>query len=79
MIIVCKGTSIPARLSPSNEKYEQYVNLTVGKNYTTLSDFNDDDFMVELVDDAGEKCWYPKNNFYSLESYRDYKLRKIGI
>lgn len=46
MIIVCKGTSMPARLSPFNEKYEQYFNLTVGKNYTALSDFNDDDFMV---------------------------------
>ena len=73
MIIVCKWTSIPARLE------EQYVNLTIGKNYKALSDFNDSDFMVEMIDDAGEKCWYPKNNFYSLEAYRDYKLRKIGI
>lgn len=73
MIIVCKWTSIPGRLE------EQYVNLTKRKNYTSLSDFNDSDIMVEIVDDAGDKCWYPKNNFYCLDKYRDYKLRKIGI
>lgn len=73
MIIVCKHTLTPGRLN------DQYVNLTVGKNYTALSDFNDGDFMIEIVDDAGENCWYPKINFYSLDSYRDYKLRKIGI
>ena len=73
MIIVCKNTPIPGRLE------EQYINLTIGKNYTALSDLNDSDMMVEIIDDVGEKCWYPKNNFYSLEAYRDYKLRKIGI
>jgi hypothetical protein len=70
MIIVCKVTSMQGRLE------EQYINLTIGKNYTALSD---SDMMVEMIDDAGEKCWYPKNNFYSLEAYRDYKLGKIGI
>jgi hypothetical protein len=73
MIIVCKVTSMQGRLE------EQYINLTIGKNYTALSDFNDIDMMIEMVDDAGDKCWYPKNNFYSLEAYRDYKLGKIGI
>lgn len=73
MKVVCKWTSIPGHLE------EQYVNLTKGKNYTALTDFNNTDFMVKMIDDAGEKCWYPKINFYSLESYRDYKLRKIGI
>lgn len=74
MIIVCKQTSIPGLGG-----IEKYINLTKGKNYTALSNFNDTDFMVEMVDDAGYKCWYPKINFYSLEFYRDYKLRKIGI
>lgn len=74
MIIVCKGTSMPGRLE---EQY--YINLTIGKNYTSLTDFNDSDMMVQMIDDAGERCWYPKNNFYSLESHRNYKLSKIGI
>ena len=73
MIIVCDNTLMPGR------SYERYVNLTIGKNYTALTDMNDGDIMVELVDDAGEKCWYPKKNFYILQSYREYKLNKLGI
>ena len=73
MIIVCKHTLIPGRT------YEQYVNLTIGKNYTALTDMNDADIMVELVDDADDRCWYPKKNFYILQSYREYKLKQLGI
>lgn len=73
MIIVCKHTLMPGRI------YEKYINLTIGKNYTSLTDMNDDDIMVELVDDADDKCWYPKKNFYILQSYREYKLKQLGI
>jgi hypothetical protein len=73
MIIVCKHTLIPGRIS------EQYVNITIGKNYTALTDMNDADIMVELVDDADDQCWYPKKNFYILQEYREYKLNKLGI
>ena len=73
MIIVCKHTLMPGRTE------EQYVNLTIGKNYIALTDMLSDDFMVELVDDDGDKCWYPKDNFYILQSYREYKLNQLGI
>lgn len=73
MIIVCKHTLIPGR------DHEQYINLTIGKNYNTLTDMYDDDIMVELVDDADDKCWYPKKNFYILQSHREYKLKQLGI
>jgi len=73
MIIVCKHTLIPGRTE------ERYVNLTIGKNYTALTDMNDADIMVELVDDADDQCWYPKKNFYILQEYREYKLKKLGI
>ena len=73
MKVVCKWTSIPGRLE------EQYINLTQGQNYTALSDFNDSDMMVELVDDAGDKCWYPKKNFKTIEEVRDEKLQGLGI
>jgi hypothetical protein len=73
MIIVCKHTLIPGSIST------QYVNLTIGKNYTALTDMNDSDIMVELVDDSYDRCWYPKSNFYILQLYRDYKLKKLGI
>jgi hypothetical protein len=74
MIIVCKHTLIPGRTSS-----EEYVNLTIGKKYTALTDMNDSDIMVKLVDDADDRCWYPKKNFYILQSYRDYKLKQLGI
>jgi len=78
MIIVCKHNLMLGRT------YEKYVNLTDGKNYTALTDMNDADVMVELVDDAGNKCWYPKKNFYILQAYpvsflRFYKLKQLGI
>ena len=73
MIIVCKHTLIPGR------NCEKYINLTIGKNYIALTDMNDADFMVELVDDADDKCWYPKKNFYILQSYRECKLKELGI
>lgn len=73
MIIVCKHTLMPGRA------HEKYINLTIGKNYTALTDMNDDDIMVELVDDADDKCWYPKKNFYILQSYREHKLNELGI
>lgn len=73
MIIVCKHTLMPGR------DHEKYINLTIGKNYTALTDMNDDDIMVELVDDADDKCWYPKKNFYILQSYREHKLNELGI
>ncbi len=73
MIIVCKHTLILGHL------HDQYVNLTIGKNYTALTDMDDADIMVELVDDADDQCWYPKKNFYILQSYREDKLNKLGI
>jgi hypothetical protein len=73
MIIVCKHTLMPGRTE------EQYVNLTIGKKYKALTDMNDVDIMVELVDDADDQCWYPKKNFYILQEYREYKLKKLGI
>ncbi len=73
MKVVCKCTSIPGHLE------EQYVKLTKGKNYTALTDFNDTDFMVKMIDDAGEKCWYPEKNFISLDVYRELKLKELGI
>jgi hypothetical protein len=73
MIIVCKTTLRPGSLT------EFFINLTIGKNYNALTDMNDADSMVELVDDADDKCWYPKNNFYILQSYREYKLKQLGI
>jgi|Laugresu1bdmlbsd_1035121.scaffolds.fasta_scaffold46148_2 hypothetical protein len=74
MIIVCKHTLIPGRTSS-----EEYVNLTIGKKYKALTDMLSADFMVELVDDDGDKCWYPKDNFYILQSYREDKLKQLGI
>lgn len=73
MIIVCKCNSIPGRLD------EKYVNLTIRKNYEALTDFNDSDMMVEIIDDGGEKCWHLKSKFYSLDVYRDNKLKEIGL
>jgi len=73
MIIVCKCNSIPGRLD------EKYVNLTIRENYEALTDFNDSDMMVKIIDDGGEKCWYPKIDFYSLDVYRDNKLKEIGL
>jgi hypothetical protein len=73
MIIVCKTT---LKFISSEIKF---VNLTVGKHYIALTDMYDADMMVEVVDDAGEKCWYPKNNFYILQNYREYKLKQLGI
>jgi hypothetical protein len=73
MIIVCKTT---LKFISSEIKF---VNLTVGKHYIALTDMYDADMMVEVVDDAGDKLWYPKNNFYILQNYREYKLKQLGI
>ncbi len=53
-----------------------YVNLTIGKEYLGN---NSDDFLIEILDDSGDKLWYPKKNFLSLESYREKKLTDLGI
>jgi hypothetical protein len=55
-----------------------YVNLTIGKKYTSY-DFTNDDFLIGILDDSGDKLWYPKKNFLSLESYREKKLTDLGI
>lgn len=47
MIIVCKSTSMPGRLE------EQYINLTIGKNYTALSDSNKDLKLDNTLEDLG--------------------------
>ena len=74
MIIVCDNTLIPGLT------YERYTNLTIGKCYIALTDIGDSDpIMIELVDDSGEKCWYPKKNFISLDVYRELKLKELGI
>ncbi len=74
MIIVCDNTLIPGLT------YERYTNLTIGKKYIALTDaFQAGNIMIELVDDAGEKCWYPEKNFISLDVYRELKLKELGI
>jgi hypothetical protein len=74
MIIVCDNTLIPGLT------YERYINLTIGKSYIASTDeFQAGNIMIELVDDSGEKCWYPKRNFISLDIYRELKLKELGI
>ena len=71
MILVCKHRKQPGRL------YGEYINLTIGKHYVSLTDFYDNDIMVELVDDEGGKYWYPKKNFSPLEVERELQLNNI--
>ncbi len=73
MIIVCDDTLVPGLT------FERYINLTIGKKYIALIDDDSDPIMIELVDDSGEKCWYPKRNFISLDVYRELKLKELGI
>jgi hypothetical protein len=73
MVIVCKSVN-----EFGNGGY-MYIHLTIGKSYLAFSDFLDNDIMVDLVDDIGNRGWYPKINFYSLSENRSNNLRKIGI
>ena len=77
MIIVCKSLLRPHHVDmPSNE---EYIDLTLDKHYTALTDMFDSDRMVQIVDDTGNVYWYPKSNFIVLDSYREEKLNKLGI
>ena len=71
MKVVCKHKKMLGRLS------EEYINISIGKQYEILTDFNDKDIMVEMVDDSGGKYWYPKKNFSPLQVERELQIDKI--
>jgi hypothetical protein len=72
MIVVCKHKKTPGRL-------EEYRDLIIGEKYISLTDFYDKDIMIELVDDSGLRCWYPKENFTPLDVERELRLNQLGI
>lgn len=73
MIIVCKHRKMPGRL------YDEYINLTIGKKYISLTDFYDSGIMIQLVDDSGHMFWYLKENFIPVHIEREEKLKELGI
>lgn len=75
MIVVCRHRYIVGR-----SYMHHYINLTVGKRYEVEASTLSNDTMFRIVDDSGQFCYYPKDNFYTLEEYRDRKLDKmLGI
>ena len=63
---------------------ESSVNLTVGKVYEALGDFNKgkvspDDSTFTIINDIGNRCVYYFGRFTTLEVVRNEKLEKLGI
>lgn len=68
MKVVCKSATMLGRMI--------YANLTIGKIYTINDSY---EHLILLVDDAGQSCWYPQNNFDMIDKIREQKLIKLGI
>lgn len=72
MKLVCVDTKMIGRKN-------KYIHLTIGKIYSSISDFRDRDILCCILDDNDESYWYPKKNFKPLDEVRQNKLEELGL
>lgn len=51
--------------------------ITPGKIYESIESFSSKDYFI--TNDAGFKSWEIKENFITLEEFREQKLKELGI
>jgi hypothetical protein len=69
MIVKCKSNI-------DREHGEHNLNLTVGKLYTVI---DIDNIGYKITNDKLNDFWYIKELFYSVQEFRDIKLKELGI
>ena len=53
------------------------ASITLGKIYESIESFSFKDYFI--TNDSGFKSWEQKENFITLEEFREQKLKELGI
>jgi len=72
-----KMICINNKVSPDYNASE-YFFITIGKEYYCVYE-SDKHPYVEIINDIGTHDLYLKENFITMEEYRNQKLRELGI
>ncbi len=52
---------------------------TAGKIYDVIDSINSSPWVLQIVDDNGEKHWFNEEFLMPIEKYRELQLKELGI